>query len=186
MTVYHTHHIIPKHAGGSDNPENLIKLTVKEHANVHKKLYEEHNRWQDYVAWKALSGQITKAEAIKMAQSIGSKNRSKQSRQTAAEKRKITIDEKGYIPTWNTGLTKEQHPSLMEASIRAKEHQKQGLINCIGDQMRGKKFDDNHKQKLSDSAKNRKKVKCEHCEKEVIPQMYKRWHGINCSKSRRM
>jgi hypothetical protein len=59
----HKHHIIPKHAGGTDDPENLIELTVEEHAEAHRKLYEEDGRWQDLVAWKALSGQITTDEA---------------------------------------------------------------------------------------------------------------------------
>ena len=25
----HKHHIVPKHMGGSDNPENLIELTIE-------------------------------------------------------------------------------------------------------------------------------------------------------------
>ena len=61
----HKHHIIPKHAGGSDDPSNLIELTVEEHAEAHRKLYEEHGRWQDKVAWKALSGMIGKEDVIK-------------------------------------------------------------------------------------------------------------------------
>lgn len=31
MTIYHNHHIVPKRAGGTDEPSNLIRLTVKEH-----------------------------------------------------------------------------------------------------------------------------------------------------------
>lgn len=68
MTTYtHKHHIIPRHAGGTDDPSNLIELTVEEHAEAHKKLWEEHGRWQDEVAWKALSGQIGKEEAAVLA-----------------------------------------------------------------------------------------------------------------------
>ena len=66
MSIYkHKHHIIPKHAGGTNDPSNLVELTVEEHAEAHRKLYEEYGRWQDNVAWKTLSGQITKAEAIR-------------------------------------------------------------------------------------------------------------------------
>ena len=39
MTIYHVHHIVPRHMGGTDNPENLVKLTVEEHAMAHLKLY---------------------------------------------------------------------------------------------------------------------------------------------------
>lgn len=59
----HWHHIIPKHAGGSDEPSNLVHLTVEEHAEEHRKLWEQHGRWQDKIAWQTLSGQISIQEA---------------------------------------------------------------------------------------------------------------------------
>jgi len=71
--IYHKHHIIPKHAGGTDDPSNLVKLTVEEHAEAHKLLFEQHGRWQDKVAWLTLSGQMTCAEAIKITQSLSNK-----------------------------------------------------------------------------------------------------------------
>ena len=52
----HKHHIIPKHAGGTDDPSNLIELTVEEHAEAHRLLYEQYGRWEDYYAWQGLSG----------------------------------------------------------------------------------------------------------------------------------
>ena len=42
MTIYHVHHIIPKHMGGTDDPSNLTQLTIEEHAEAHRILYEEH------------------------------------------------------------------------------------------------------------------------------------------------
>ena len=59
----HKHHIVPKHAGGTDDPSNLVELTIEEHADAHHKLYEQYGRKGDYIAWKALSGQISGAEA---------------------------------------------------------------------------------------------------------------------------
>ena len=59
----HWHHIVPKHAGGSDEPSNLVHLTVEEHAEAHKKLWEQYGRWQDKIAWQTLSGQISIQEA---------------------------------------------------------------------------------------------------------------------------
>lgn len=82
----HIHHIIPKHMGGKDNSENLIELTVKEHADAHRKLYEEHGHWQDYCAWQSLSGQMTNDEAIKFAQSRAMKGK-KHSPETIAKMR---------------------------------------------------------------------------------------------------
>jgi hypothetical protein len=75
MSIYHKHHIVPRHMGGTDDPSNIVELTVEEHAEAHRKLFEEHGLWQDEIAWKALSGQITNAEAIKLAQSIANKGR---------------------------------------------------------------------------------------------------------------
>ena len=49
--------------GGSNDPSNLIELTIEEHAEAHRKLWEEHNCWQDKIAWKTLSGQISIQEA---------------------------------------------------------------------------------------------------------------------------
>ena len=43
----HKHHIIPRHTGGSNHPSNIVVLSVEEHAEAHRKLYEEHGRWQD-------------------------------------------------------------------------------------------------------------------------------------------
>jgi hypothetical protein len=60
--MLHKHHIIPKHAGGTDDPSNLIELTVEEHAEAHRLLYEEYGKLGDKLAWKALSGQIGKEE----------------------------------------------------------------------------------------------------------------------------
>lgn len=77
MPIYHRHHITPKHMGGTDDPSNIVIVTIEEHANLHKQLWEDLHCWQDFVAWKMLSGQITKAEAIKLAQSEGAKNRKK-------------------------------------------------------------------------------------------------------------
>ena len=38
----HTHHIIPKHVGGTDDPSNLIEHSIEEHAEAHRLLYKQH------------------------------------------------------------------------------------------------------------------------------------------------
>lgn len=64
MNIYHMHHIIPKHMGGTDDQENLIRLSIEDHAEAHRILYEQHHNEYDRVAWLALSGMITRQEAI--------------------------------------------------------------------------------------------------------------------------
>lgn len=64
--MIHKHHIIPKHAGGTDDPGNIIKLSVAEHAEAHRILFERYNRWEDYLAWQGLAGLMSKEEIVKM------------------------------------------------------------------------------------------------------------------------
>jgi hypothetical protein len=49
--------------GGDDSATNLVKLTIEEHAEAHRKLYEEHGNKFDYIAYMALSNQIGYEEA---------------------------------------------------------------------------------------------------------------------------
>jgi len=77
MTIYHKHHIIPKHAGGTDDPSNIIQLTIEEHAEAHRQLYLKYGRWQDNLAWLGLSKNIGNDEIIKIKQIEGGKYISK-------------------------------------------------------------------------------------------------------------
>lgn len=62
--IKHKHHIVPKHAGGSDDLSNIVELSIEEHAEAHYKLYKEYGRWQDKLAWKALSGMISSKDVL--------------------------------------------------------------------------------------------------------------------------
>ena len=84
MTIYHWHHIVPKHAGGTDDTSNLVRLTVEEHAEAHKKLYEQYGREQDRIAWLGLSKRIDKEEARILAVKASNTGR----KQTEEHKRK--------------------------------------------------------------------------------------------------
>ena len=65
MALTHKHHIIPKHMGGTDDPFNLVELTVEEHAEAHRILFEQYGHWQDEVAYRGLSGIIGHEEAVR-------------------------------------------------------------------------------------------------------------------------
>jgi hypothetical protein len=47
---------------GSNHSSNIVTLSVEEHAEAHRKLYEEHGKWQDKIAADMLSGQIKSDE----------------------------------------------------------------------------------------------------------------------------
>jgi len=51
--------------GGTNDRENLIELTIEEHAEEHRILYEKYGKIEDYWAWKGLSGQIGKEELLR-------------------------------------------------------------------------------------------------------------------------
>jgi hypothetical protein len=66
----HKHHIIPRHAGGTDDPSNIVTLTVEEHAKAHKILYYKYGRQQDKVAWLGLAKIISKEEIINLSKRV--------------------------------------------------------------------------------------------------------------------
>lgn len=92
MTIYlHKHHIIPRHMGGSDDPDNLVEVTVERHALLHKQLWEDLGYEEDYIAWRCLSGQISSQEAIREAVKLSAKKRKGVKRGPLPEKTKQNI-----------------------------------------------------------------------------------------------
>jgi hypothetical protein len=97
--------------GGTDDPSNLIEVTVEEHAALHKQLWEDLGHWQDYVAWMGLEGLISSKEAALMAMSMGGKKGGmihKNKFNTDLEYRKIYLEKwqksgiKAYIEKYKT------------------------------------------------------------------------------------
>ncbi len=77
----HIHHILPKHQGGSDDPSNLISLTIVQHAMWHFADWQLMQTTENYIAWRSLAGKITKEQAIFEAQSLGGKKAVKKLRE---------------------------------------------------------------------------------------------------------
>lgn len=76
MKVLHRHHIIPKHAGGTDAIDNIELLTVEQHAEAHRILFCKYGREEDRIAWLGLAGIIGKEDIVREAQRLGGKNAS--------------------------------------------------------------------------------------------------------------
>lgn len=51
------HHILPRHAGGDDSKENLIRLTYRQHTFAHRLLWKAFGKSSDLHAWLMMSGQ---------------------------------------------------------------------------------------------------------------------------------
>lgn len=57
--------------GGTDDPSNLIELTIEEHAEAHRILYETYGKVEDKVAWQSLAGLVPKAELMRELHQLG-------------------------------------------------------------------------------------------------------------------
>ena len=118
----HLHHIVPRHAGGTDDPSNLVELTIEEHANAHKELYEQYGRWQDYVAWQGLLGLITEEERMEIMYSARrgegnffyGKKHTEETKRIIGEKNKIANKGKKrsaqYVEMMRERMTGENNP----------------------------------------------------------------------------
>jgi hypothetical protein len=108
--------------GGSDDPSNLIELTVEEHAAAHKKLYEQHGHWQDKIAYEALSGQIGKDEAIQEAR--GAANRGKKRTPEQIERiRQAAIERnKRWKESGRMDAINEKRSATHKGKVKTSEH----------------------------------------------------------------
>lgn len=163
--IYHKHHIIPRHAGGSDDPSNIVLLTIEEHAEAHRLLFEKYNRWQDKIAWEALSGQIKMSEASRQAWIEGSYK-------GGYAKKPNTVPAWNKIDYYCVGCRKKIKPSD-KGHIRCFQ-KKYGLPNTFNSSW--KTSEDGKKM----AAKNNAKTICPHCKKEGQYRAMKRWHFDNC------
>jgi hypothetical protein len=69
--------------GGTDQPENIVEVTVTQHAMFHFCNYQLWGNEEDRIAWRGLSGLIAPDEAALEAMSLGGKkagNKSKENK----------------------------------------------------------------------------------------------------------
>jgi hypothetical protein len=113
-SIYHYHHIIPKHMGGTNDPSNLVKLTISEHAEAHKKLFEEYGNKFDYIAYMALSKQIGKEE-VNYLKMLGPKNWTIEGKETLREIAKKRKGDKN--PFYGKSHSEETRETLRENQL---------------------------------------------------------------------
>jgi hypothetical protein len=61
---FHAHHIVPKHFGGSDRPENLVLLHPIDHAIWHLVRAKMYKSKADYAAAKKIQSHLTQDETF--------------------------------------------------------------------------------------------------------------------------
>ena len=117
----HKHHIIPKHMGGTDEPSNLMEVTVEEHAELHLALYLNHGAWEDWIAYRGLAGIIGREEIVREQQSRASiKGNTGRKRPDLAAYNKGE-GRKHHGGGWNKGLPRtEEEKKLMSERRKGK------------------------------------------------------------------
>ena len=164
----HIHHIIPKHAGGTDDPTNLIELTVEEHAEAHRLLYELHGRLEDKRAWlglaKIMSGKDIIQEILKQPKSEAWKEKN----------RKPKKDNSKYFGNTNA--------KSLAGKPKTEEHKRK-----ISEAHKGKvrePFSEEWKQALKDAQARQPVRTCPHCNMTGKGANMTRYHFKNCKRNK--
>ena len=171
----HLHHIIPKHIGWTDDPSNLIELTIDEHAEAHKILYETYGRWQDKVAWMGLAKMVGKEEHIYMLLSEGKKGipRSEEVKRKVRETKranpnKLSDEHKRKISEANKNkvTSDETKQKMREAALGKKRPE----------------FSQEWKDNLKEAKNKLPMLSCPHCGLTSRGPNMKRYHFDNCKR----
>ena len=150
--------------GGGNKPENLIELTIEEHAQAHYELWEKHGKWEDLVAWKALSNQID-VEEIRL---LALRLRIKGVPLTEEHRKKLSLAKKG----------KKQSKEAIQKRTASLKGRK------ITWDLKATTLEANEKRSKSMIGRPKQKIECPHCNKTGgIPQM-KQWHFDNCKEKK--
>lgn len=158
--------------GGSDDPSNLIELTVEEHAEAHRKLWEEHGCWQDELAWKGLLQMINRQELI--SQIISNTHKGKIV--STETRNKLSNSLKG-IKRPKTEKWKQNQSNRMSGE----NNPMYGRVSAV----KGKTWEwkKSSKENLKLSWHKREKMTCIKCGKSMYKSNFIKWgHGEFCEK----
>lgn len=166
----HLHHIIPKHMGGTDHPSNLIELTIEEHAEAHRKLYEQYGRVQDRRAWMGLAKMLTGEEIIR---EILTAPKSEE------HKRKISQAHKGKPKPWLIG---SRHGAGNLGKPKSEQHKENIRLSKLG--KKRKPFSEEWKQALKEAQARQPVRICPYCDISGKGANMTRYHFDNCKRKK--
>lgn len=204
------HHIIPKCMGGDNSPDNLVKLTSKEHYIAHALLYKHHRTSKLAHAWFSMMrcdpnqerfftsrqyDAAKKAHILALQKNmIGVGNHFYGKIHTEESRKKISINNKEWYK--KNGKSKEQIENwiLKVASKPASEKQKQTISQLSKNKVMLKNIETGEIKKVDKSeiwkynldewknpaAINQRRDVCVYCGKESVAGNIKRWHNENC------
>lgn len=187
---YHEkHHIIPKSLGGSNNLDNIVKLSPKEHYICHllltKMVEGDEQRKMWFAAYMMMRGIRRHKPSARMYELLKQKMRDALKEKPGPNKGKIMSEEqKIKISLSQKGIPKgpfsDEHKEKLKKP-KSPEHKKKISEARIGKSW-GHKHSVETKKKMSEWQKGipKSKIKCEHCDKVISNLNYQRWHGNRC------
>ena len=185
-----SHHIVPRSIGGSNDKENLVRLTAREHFIAHlllakiyggglwhaahmmsnmkkytnrdyKRVKEEHAK----LVSEYMTGRTFSEETLQ-------KMRKPKSESSKVKMRKPKSPE--HVQKWKESRAVGAGWVCPDSK---RERQKSDMVG-EGNPMYGKTHSDSAKQKITEA--NKVKVSCPHCGKVGGIAIMKRWHYDNC------
>ena len=106
--------------GGTDDADNLVELTVEEHALAHKELYERYGKDEDRIAWLSLSQQMTAPEVFLETSRLGGLNN---------RGKVLTEEHKQNLSKSLTGRTcSEEHKKKVSKAQTGKNNSMYGVV----------------------------------------------------------
>ena len=191
------HHIIPRSLGGSNNADNLVRLTAREHFVCHWLLTKMHlgeargkminalylmqgkNKYQD----RYINSKVYEKLRQEYSQYISNLNTG----------RVQSLEEKARQITAITGRKRapfsDEWKAKMSASKLGENNNRYGatVSNETKQKMREKALGRKQsaetiaKKIAATQGKKREKKLCPHCNQMIAVNTYPRWHGSNCS-----
>lgn len=181
------HHIIPKSMGGSNDKENLVRLTAREHFVCHRlltKMTEGKDRYRMINAvWRMCTSKVhlISSHTYEYARKQNAERVSKTS--TGAKRAPFSDQARKNISEGHKGLKLVISEKGLEGKRRGSEKRKgrptwnKGKKEPYSPETLAK-MSENFSKRMKGVPKIKKP--CKHCGKLVAPNMIERFHNNNC------
>jgi hypothetical protein len=193
-----THHILPKSLGGTNDSDNLVALTAREHFVCHllltKMVTGVSLAKMSKAAWmmsncrrqQQTSGyQVTSRQYATLREQYITIKTAEMTNNNPMSGRKHTVDAKQKVAAARTG---KKHTEETKAKIREKlknriiTEETRRKLSVAKTGVKGREHTAATKAKMSAAAQGRKPTikHCVHCGESVAAGPYARFHGNNC------
>jgi hypothetical protein len=187
------HHIIPRCMGGTDDSDNIVELTAKEHYMSHRLLVEIYpdNLKLKYAYWMMCTMETANQHRYKVSARIY--EYAKKLLMTRSEETKRKISE-SLKHAYSSGKRKKRKNVKMDKSVGEKiSKAKKGMIGTnkgipmteeqkqkIKATLMGHEVKQSTRDKISNTLLSRSEVTCPHCNKSSRGTSFKIYHFDNC------